>query len=148
MKQNLEQTWNIQGRMRGSLSYYEDNHFTVSSSKKFDNARYLVMLALDKLPKDKDSFLESFGNLKPALGYILYRFRKDNIHQGIDPDFRPGAETYGFDNWEDNLSYISDRWMTEFRIQWLIDLIEYLEAQEEEEEEEGRKHEKVLPVNI
>ncbi len=132
MKQNLD--WDVQGRIQGSWAYYEDNHFTVSSSKKFDNARYLVMLALDNV-KDPDSFLKSFGDLKLALGYILYRLRKDNIHQGIDPDFRSGLETYGFDKWQGNLSYISDRWMAEFRIQWLIDLIDHIEYLEKEKGE-------------
>lgn len=41
-----------------------------------------------------------------------------------EQDNRSGAETYGFESWEDDLEYISDRWNCQFRIQWLIDLIE------------------------
>lgn len=40
-----------------------------------------------------------------------------------EQDNRSGAETYGFDNWEDDLMNISDKWNCQFRIQWMIDLI-------------------------
>jgi len=42
-------------------------------------------------------------------------------------DDRSGEETYGYESEESvlyDLSYISDRWMCEFRLQWLIDLID------------------------
>lgn len=42
-------------------------------------------------------------------------------------DDRSGEETYGYESEESvlcDLSYISDRWICEFRLQWLIDLID------------------------
>jgi len=42
-------------------------------------------------------------------------------------DDRSGEETYGYESEESvlyDLGYISDRWMCEFRLQWLIDLID------------------------
>lgn len=44
-----------------------------------------------------------------------------------EPDLRSGKETYGYKDQETNeanLSYISDRFAAEFRIQWMIDLVE------------------------
>lgn len=41
-------------------------------------------------------------------------------------DHRSGQETYGYEDLESiqhNLSYISDRWVTCFRVRWLINLI-------------------------
>jgi hypothetical protein len=41
-------------------------------------------------------------------------------------DDRSGEETYGYESERSvlcDLSYISDRWICEFRLQWLIDLI-------------------------
>lgn len=42
-------------------------------------------------------------------------------------DDRSGEETYGYESEQSvlcDLAYISDRWICEFRLQWLIDLIE------------------------
>ena len=42
-------------------------------------------------------------------------------------DDRSGEETYGYESEQSvlyDLSYMSDRWLCEFRLQWLIDLIE------------------------
>lgn len=42
-------------------------------------------------------------------------------------DDRSGEETYGYESEQSvlyDLSYISDRWICEFRLQWLIDLID------------------------
>ena len=42
-------------------------------------------------------------------------------------DDRSGEETYGYESEESvlyDLGYISDRWICEFRLQWLIDLID------------------------
>ena len=39
-------------------------------------------------------------------------------------DYRTGEETYGYNNNESNLNYISDRFYCMFRLTWLIDGIE------------------------
>lgn len=41
--------------------------------------------------------------------------------QAVEPDFRRGADTYGYGSITDDLEYILDRWNSEFRIQWLLD---------------------------
>jgi len=43
-----------------------------------------------------------------------------------DTDDRRGWESYGFDRWKSNLLYVSDRWNCRFRLQWLIDLVDYV----------------------
>lgn len=45
--------------------------------------------------------------------------------QGFEPDFRRGTDTYGYGSIEGDLEYISDRWNCEFRIQWLLDGLNY-----------------------
>lgn len=44
-----------------------------------------------------------------------------------EPDLRSGEETYGYESREsirDNLFYISDRWIAQFRLRWVLDLID------------------------
>lgn len=51
-----------------------------------------------------------------------YRVRTDPFFD----DFRTGEETYGYNSDEEirnNLFYISDRWIAQFRMKWMIDLI-------------------------
>ena len=43
-----------------------------------------------------------------------------------DSDNRRGWESYSFDDWKVNLLYVSDRWNCRFRLQWLIDLVDYV----------------------
>lgn len=56
--------------------------------------------------------------------------RKWNKKHGFPkhfPDYRKGAETYGYANLErieGNLNYISDRFSAEFRLQWMLELPE------------------------
>lgn len=43
-------------------------------------------------------------------------------------DYRRGEETYGYKNKEDiesTLSYISDRFVVEYRLRWLVGLLDY-----------------------
>ena len=41
-----------------------------------------------------------------------------------DDDYREGHETYGYQDIQHDLRYISDRWNCAFRLKWLIDGIE------------------------
>jgi len=79
-------------------------------NKMYDGSnQYTLQEKIEKLR-------EIQGSLK-----IMYKYYK-----GIEQDFRPGIETYGYDSEESiesNLYYISDRWTCAFRIKWLLDLI-------------------------
>jgi len=47
------------------------------------------------------------------------------------PDTRPGEETYGYKSIEQvygDLNYISDRFSSEFRLAWMLDLPNYIEG--------------------
>ena len=75
--------------------------------------------------------------------YDIYRtavkldYARPELHKMLkiaskhDDDSRSGQETYGFRHWETDLEYISDRWNARFRIQWMIDLIDYLKEKYE-----------------
>jgi hypothetical protein len=72
--------------------------------------------AVDILQKHRDA-------VKAELDYLHFytKLRKWPC------DFRKGEETYGFENDEailTDLFYISDRFIVEFRLQWVLDLIE------------------------
>ncbi len=86
-----------------------------------------------------EKFLKKLEAVEPELRYILNYFkreiqndyrkdiRKSNSY-ACTTDDRRGWETYGFDNIESNMSYISDRWSCEFRIQWILDVLYYLKT--------------------
>ncbi len=40
-----------------------------------------------------------------------------------EDDNRSGEETYGFDGWKNQLDYISYKWGCQFRIRWILDLL-------------------------
>jgi hypothetical protein len=41
-----------------------------------------------------------------------------------------------FEAWPEYLSYISDRWTSPYRVQWMLGLIDYLSKKEEEDNED------------
>ena len=57
-------------------------------------------------------------SLLPELYELWYKYSDD------EQDYRSGINTYGYEDIEGTLYYISDRWKCAFRIKWLIDLIE------------------------
>ena len=69
---------------------------------------------------DIDMLINDLQKVKPELKRMLKLMSKD------DTDSRRGQETYGFLNWKEDLIYISDRWSARFRIQWILDLLDYL----------------------
>ena len=76
----------------------------------------------DKLLKSCDSLADIQSHLHPIKEDLLAMAK---YYQDDDP--RTGMETYGYqsvDAIKDNLYYISDRWSCEFRIRWLLDLID------------------------
>ena len=55
----------------------------------------------------------------------LYKLLKIAAYD--DPDERRGWESYGCDKmWEHHLYHVTDRWRCRFRIQWLIDIVDYV----------------------
>ena len=76
----------------------------------------------DKLLKSCESLADIQSYLQPIKEDLLVMAKH---YQDDDP--RTGTETYGFRSVEsikNNLYYISDRWSCEFRIRWLLDLID------------------------
>jgi len=87
---------------------------------------------------DLQSTLDSIEKYRGVLmGYLHCLYNYDNIHGrhfkkenkrngwNFTPDTRTGWETYGFDSIESiegNLSYIADRFGSEFRIHWMLDI--------------------------
>ena len=76
-----------------------------------------------------DSVLKLIPKLrknKEALIVMRNKFKKE------EQDNRSGADTYGFKNIEEDLMYISDRWQCQFRTQWIIDMLDYLNEEEKQ----------------
>ncbi len=60
------------------------------------------------------------GVLKSQLDWLIHS-------DYFGTDVRNGYATYGYDSDEiilDNLQYISDRWNCQFRLRWVLDLLE------------------------
>lgn len=89
----------------------------------------------ESFPFDLDGLIIDLEKILPELNYLrgsLYRQNLKDYRKGLElalaPDTRRGWETYGFKDLESvqyNLSYISDRWYCEFRLQWMIDLVHW-----------------------
>jgi hypothetical protein len=81
----------------------------------------------DKFVEDK--FLEdaTLGQIQAELRTIEKELVIANCEQASEEnDYRPGVETYGYFDLEQiklTLEYISDRWNCQFRVRWLLDLI-------------------------
>lgn len=74
--------------------------------------------------KEVESVTELIPELRKNMESLV-RMR-DKFKQS-ENDNRGGVETYGFDNIGGDLMYISDRWQCQFRTQWIIDMLNYLE---------------------
>ena len=55
-----------------------------------------------------------------------------DIFSLTENDPRPGSETYGFETIASDIEYISDRWRCQFRIQWIIDVVDLQKDKNEE----------------
>ena len=95
----------------------------------------------EKFPFDLGLLVKDLEKVLPEMKYILGSIRRKitkeynkDIRKGYSwasiPDRRRGWETYGFENIENDLSYVCDRWLNEFRIQWMIDLIHWWNIKE------------------
>ncbi len=65
---------------------------------------------------------------RPELERMLVWFKRN------DPDTCQDNETYGFNEWQETLNYLSDRWTNCFRVQWILDILDKLEKERRENE--------------
>ena len=82
---------------------------------------------MDKEISTKLTTKELINELKKIKPELIRMRDKYKLDSGIDSDDRSGEETYGYLNLEKieaDLVYISDRWKCQFRVQWLLGLIE------------------------
>lgn len=62
------------------------------------------------------------GSSEKFIPYLIDLMERECADFQINEnDYRTGAETYGYENVESQLSYISDRWNCAFRLRWLLD---------------------------
>ena len=112
------------GRSKKLLNYFEDNDLGETSSHQIDKARFKIYRVFDKYYFNDDSvmdeklFIEDLRELIPEFKLIIKKFNFGMV------DNRRGWETYGYEHPFGDLSYISDRWMSQFRMQWIIDLFD------------------------
>ncbi len=115
-------------RIKGLLQYFEDKNLGTTFNRKYDNARYKVYKVFDECYFDenanKDKIIPLLKGVLPELKFLLKKLKAESEY----PDNRRGWETefeaYGYSDPAYELSYISDRWMCEFRVQWIIDLFD------------------------
>ncbi len=123
--------WNINGRIPGSVEYFDRWERTLSEIKKYDNAIYLVMTTFDEMVPMEDksdiAILKHLATLKQPLEFIQVKLRKDIIDQGLDSHLPKNWDECDYTDWRTTLVYISDRWLDETRIQWMLDLTIMLE---------------------
>lgn len=134
-------------RQKEVLEYFENKNYGLSKSHKMNNARYKVYQVFDNhifnrsddIPFSTDALIGDLTIVKKDLNYILMVLRREAESRYktalkrksrflFKPDRRRGWETYGLKDDEkakNDLIYVSDRWLCEFRIQWILDLIEY-----------------------
>ena len=119
-------------RNKTLIKFFKRHNLGFGQSSKIDWARYYIakifydnIFYTDTNP-DYNKLIEQLKETQYALEY-LYK-----IYDKTEKDRRSGSETYGFDNWQDTINYISDRWECQFRVRWILDLIDYLDRNEKD----------------
>ena len=102
-----------------ALKSYFYNNGLVYRSVNVDIARYKINKIFDGLTND--NIIETIDALQKEYKslIVLYRYFDRQIYK----DRRTGWETYGYGNIAGDLMYVSDRYMCQFRLRWLLDLI-------------------------
>ncbi len=127
---NLENK--IYKRNKNTVEYFLKNNYGFSGRHKVDNCRYFVYKVFDKWyhrPNqefDFDLFMEDLNKVEKCLRLLLRYLDKEDkkLCKEWKCKYEPtrrGFETYGFNNLEGDFSYISDRWMSKDRVQWMLD---------------------------
>jgi hypothetical protein len=111
--------------------YFEANNLGFGKSAKEDNARYLIYKLFDLGFHNKKHrlvfFLLQLRDNVYVLEYLWKLQDKEYVKDKWKPDRRSGEESYGYESFDyiiERLDYISDRWNCQFRIKWLIDLVD------------------------
>lgn len=79
------------------------------------NNHQKIQIAIDHWIKGNKIYLsKSLDKLKVVYNELLSE----------EYDNRSGYETYGYNNVQEDMDYISDRWKCAFRVRWMIDGIE------------------------
>ncbi len=106
---------------------------TIARIERKRKHRYeiLTRLVFSKFYSLEDMTLpKAIEILKPYKGEIAAEIRYLDWYDrlsGWEPDNRKGADTYGYESEEsilNNLQYISDRFTTQFRLRWVLDLLD------------------------
>jgi len=100
--------------------------------KKSLNRQAIIRKAFDNVWNNAQNttLLSALSNITPVHPLFKSELRYLKLLNKVNKetcDDRSGEETYGYESEESvlhDLGYISDRWMCEFRLQWLIDLID------------------------
>jgi hypothetical protein len=100
--------------------------------KKSLNRQAIIRKAFDNAWNNAQNttLLSALSNITPVYPLFKSELRYLKLLNKVNKetcDDRSGEETYGYESEESvlyDLGYISDRWMCEFRLQWLIDLID------------------------
>lgn len=105
-------------RSNGLKTYFKKHNlgkFTVN----VDKARYKISKILDGLTND--NIIETIDLLQKEYKslIVIYKYLDRTSYR----DRRSGFETYGYTNIAGDLAYVSDRYMDQFRVRWLIDLV-------------------------
>jgi len=99
------------------FEYFEENNLGFSKYDSISILRYRVYTVFDNIIYKRVGDFDMNNAIK-ELRKVLPQMRK-LLNQCND-----GSEPYGTDNDYGNLCYVSDRWMSEGRLRWLIQLAE------------------------
>jgi hypothetical protein len=103
--------------------YFENNHLGCYELWKHQKSAYNIWVLFDKIETfEYSEMIVEFRKIRKDL------VRMHNVCKQLEHDNRSGIETYGYESVESNignLQYISDRWNCQFRLRWIIDLIDW-----------------------
>ena len=125
------------------FSYNHKNNFADSDTWQENYDRFKIHMVFDKwyftrkdnVPFDFNELMNDLKKELPSMKRVLKIMdNKASISEHNDigkeleypstSDLRTGIETYGFDNIDSDLSYINSKWSCQFRLRWLIEVVE------------------------
>lgn len=105
-------------RSNNLKKYFKKNNIR-NNSVNIDIAYFKISKIFDSLTST--NIVDTIDALKKERKSIIILWK---FYDKKEKDRRSGNETYGYKNIKENLIYISDRFSCQFRIRWLIDLLE------------------------
>lgn len=113
-------------KIKPMFKYFEDNNLAVGNSYKVFEARYKISVIFDKHIYHSETapiiITELIDDLRLNLKSLKILHAEAKNREG-NTDSRSGEESYGYANIDGDLLYVSDRWFNQFRLRWIIDLI-------------------------